>query len=154
MRDLHLRKDADPHAPDALEAPDDKMPEGSIVEFDPAQKCKVWVGSGRAARDADNVWCPVQYGNYRGWANAYFLAMSDGRRVACVMYPGAKGCPLTLAANPPAQPELPPPLPAPAQQAQKSVAEPIVLECELSGEWIHGSANWIWHCMAWTHFDR
>ena len=42
----------------------------------------------------DNIWCPVIYGNYRGWANAYFLAYSDGRRVACVIYPKAQGCTL------------------------------------------------------------
>ena len=70
--------------------PDYRIPEGSQVTI--TQKCEVWTGSGRGARDADNVWCPVQYGNYKGLANAYLLVGSDGRRVACVMYPDAHGC--------------------------------------------------------------
>jgi hypothetical protein len=91
--DLHLREYADPQAPDVLAAPHNTMPGGSVVQSNSTQECKVWMGSGRGTRDADNIWCPVQYGNYRGWANAYLLAMSDGRRVACVLYPDAKGCP-------------------------------------------------------------
>jgi hypothetical protein len=57
-----------------------------------AGKCQPWMGSGRGAEDADNIWCQVSYGEHRGWANAYFLAASDGRRLACVMYPTARGC--------------------------------------------------------------
>ena len=91
--DLHLREYADPHAPDVLAAPHNTMPGGSVVQSNSTQECKVWMGSGRGTRDADNIWCPVQYGHYRGWANGYLLAMSDGRRVACVFYPDAKGCP-------------------------------------------------------------
>ena len=81
------------------------------------------MGSGRGARDADNIWCPVRYGNYRGWANAYFLAMNDGRRVACVLYPDAKEC-LAAPADFAAKPPLPP---------QQVAADPIVLECDLPG---------------------
>ena len=90
---LHLREYADPRAPDVLAAPHNTMPGGSVVQSNSTQECKVWMGSGRGARDADNIWCPVHYGVYRGWANGYLLAMSDGRRVACVLYPDAKGCP-------------------------------------------------------------
>ena len=89
---MHLREQADPRAPDILSAPHSTMQGGSELKSDSTQECKVWMGSGRGARDADNVWCPVQYGIYRGWANAYLLAQTDGRRVACVLYPDAKGC--------------------------------------------------------------
>jgi hypothetical protein len=88
--ELHLRQHADPQAPDVV-GRDYRIPEGSQVTI--TQKCEVWMGSGRGAQDADNVWCPVQYGNYKGWANALLLAGSDGRRVACEMYPNANKCP-------------------------------------------------------------
>ena len=98
--DLHLRQYADPKAPDVI-GPDYRIPEGSQVTI--TQKCEVWTGSGRGARDADNVWCPVQYGKYKGLANAYLLAGSDGRRVACVMYPDAQGCDPAKESHVPAQ---------------------------------------------------
>src|SRR5262249_33720873 len=53
--------------------------------------CRTWMGSGRGAQDADNIWCPVLYEGHRGWANAYYLA-DHGERVACVMYRTARGC--------------------------------------------------------------
>jgi predicted aspartyl protease len=87
VQDLHLRLQPDPRAPDVL---DYRMPQGSQVTI--IDDCRVWTGSGRGAQDADNVWCPVTYGSYRGWANALYLAFSDGRRKACVMYPMAQGC--------------------------------------------------------------
>ena len=86
-QDLHLRLQPDPQAPDVL---DYRMPQGSQVTV--IGDCQVWTGSGRGAQDADNIWCPVLYGGYRGWANAYFLALGDGRRYACVLYPSAQGC--------------------------------------------------------------
>ena len=43
---------------------------------------KLW----RGEQDADNVWCPVIYGNYRGWANAYYLETNEGQRFACAIY--------------------------------------------------------------------
>jgi hypothetical protein len=79
-QELHLRLQADPHAPDVLGY---RMPQGSQVTI--AGDCQVWTGSGRGAQDADNVWCPVIYSSYRGWANAYFLVTDDGQRLACVM---------------------------------------------------------------------
>src|SRR5271154_3763493 len=91
MNDLHLRQQPDPRAPDVLAPPDDKMPKGSQVTI--IDSCQVWMGSGRGEEDADNVWCPVIYGSNRGWANAYHLATDDGRRLACVIYPAARGCP-------------------------------------------------------------
>jgi predicted aspartyl protease len=84
---LHLRLQPDPRAPEIL---DYRMPQGSQVTI--IDDCQVWTGSGRGAQDADNVWCPVVYASYRGWANAYYLALSDGRRFACVLYPSAQGC--------------------------------------------------------------
>ncbi len=84
---LHLRLQPDPRAPDVLGY---RMPLGSYLTI--IDDCKVWTGSGRGAQDADNVWCPVIYGGTRGWANAYFLALADGRRYACVLYPDAQGC--------------------------------------------------------------
>ena len=55
-------------------------------------QCRLWLGTRRRGQHADNIWCPVIYNGYRGWANAYFLAFTDGRRVACVVYPKAQGC--------------------------------------------------------------
>jgi hypothetical protein len=90
IEDLQLREQPDPRARNILGAPpDDKMPKGSQVAV--IDTCRTWMGSGRGAQDADNIWCPVLYEGHRGWANAYFLA-DHGERVACVMYPTARGC--------------------------------------------------------------
>jgi hypothetical protein len=83
--DLLLRDKADPHWSNILA----KMPKGSQVAVIDA--CKTWMGSGRGAQDADNIWCPVLYAGHSGWANAYYLA-DHGERVACVVYPPARGC--------------------------------------------------------------
>jgi uncharacterized protein YraI len=58
------------------------MPKGSQVAV--IDTCRTWMGSGL-------IWCPVLYEDHRGWANAYYLA-DRGERVACVMYPTARGC--------------------------------------------------------------
>jgi hypothetical protein len=92
VQDLHLRQQPDPRARDVLgPPPDDYMPKGSQVTV--VSQCRLWTISGRGEQDADNVWCPIIYRGYRGWANAYFLAFSDGHRLACVIYPKAQGCP-------------------------------------------------------------
>jgi hypothetical protein len=87
---LQLREQPDPRARNILGVPpNDNMPKGSQVAV--IDTCRTWMGSGRGAQDADNIWCPVLYKGQRGWANAYYLA--DGsERVACVMYPTARGC--------------------------------------------------------------
>jgi Caspase domain len=85
IEDLHVREQPDPRAGNILA----KMPKGSQVAVTDA--CKTWMGSGRGAQDADNIWCPVLYAGHRGWANAYYLA-DHGERVACVIYPPAGGC--------------------------------------------------------------
>jgi hypothetical protein len=94
IEDLQLREQPDPRARNILGAPpNDKMPKGSQVAV--IDTCRTWMGSGRGAQDADNIWCPVLYEGHRGWANAYYLADSgvdSGERVACVMYPTARGC--------------------------------------------------------------
>jgi Caspase domain len=90
IEDLRLREQPDPQARNILGAlPNDKMPKGSQVAV--TDICLTWMGSGRGARDADNIWCPVLYKGRRGWANAYYLA-DHGERVACVLYPPARGC--------------------------------------------------------------
>jgi hypothetical protein len=90
IEDLQLREQPDPRARNILGAPpNDKMPKGSQVAV--IDTCRTWMGSGRGAQDADNIWCPVLYEGQRGWANAYYLADHD-ERVACVMYPTARGC--------------------------------------------------------------
>jgi hypothetical protein len=90
IEDLQLREQPDPRARNILGAPpDDRMPKGSQVAV--IDTCRTWMGSGRGAQDADNIWCPVLYEGHRGWANAYYLA-DRGERVACVMYPTARGC--------------------------------------------------------------
>jgi hypothetical protein len=66
------------------------MPKGSQVAL--TDICRTWMGSGRGAQDADNIWCSVFYEGHRGWANAYYLAGHHGERVACVLYPPARGC--------------------------------------------------------------
>jgi Caspase domain len=86
IEDLQLRQEADPRARTILGAP---MPKGSQVAV--TDTCRTWMGSGRGALDADNIWCPVLYAGHRGWANAYYLA-DHGERVACVIYPPAGGC--------------------------------------------------------------
>jgi hypothetical protein len=90
IEDLQLREQPDPRARNILGAPpNDKMPKGSQVAV--IDTCLTWMGSGRGAQNADNIWCPVLYEGQRGWANAYYLA-DRGERVACVMYPTARGC--------------------------------------------------------------
>ena len=90
IEDLQLREWADPRARNILGVPpDDRMPKGSQVAL--IDICRTWMGSGRGAQDADNIWCPVLYEGHRGWANAYYLA-DHGGRVACVIYPPAGGC--------------------------------------------------------------
>jgi tetratricopeptide (TPR) repeat protein len=90
IEDLQLREQPDPRARNILGAPpNDKMPKGSQVAV--IDICRTWMGSGRGAQDADNIWCPVLYAGHRGWANAYYLA-DHGGRVACVLYPPAGGC--------------------------------------------------------------
>jgi tetratricopeptide (TPR) repeat protein len=90
IEDLQLREQPDPRARNILGAPpNDKMPKGSQVAV--IDTCRTWMGSGRGAQDADNIWCPVLYAGHRGWANAYYLA-DHGGRVACVIYPPAGGC--------------------------------------------------------------
>ena len=91
MVDLHLRQQPDPHAPDVLgPPPNDYIPQGSQVTI--VDRCQILTGSGRGAEHADNVWCPVIYGSYRGWANTFYLTADDGRRLACAMYSSARGC--------------------------------------------------------------
>ena len=90
IEDLQLREQPDPRARSILGAPpNDKMAKGSQVAV--IDTCRTWMGSGRGAQDADNIWCPVLYEGHRGWANAYYLA-DQGERVACVMYRTARGC--------------------------------------------------------------
>jgi hypothetical protein len=91
IEDLQLREQPDPRARNILGAPpDDRMPKGSQVAL--TDICRTWMGSGRGAQDADNIWCPVLYEGHRGWANAYYLAGHYGERVACVLWPPARGC--------------------------------------------------------------
>jgi hypothetical protein len=87
VQDLHLRQNPDPRAADVLGY---FMPAGSQVII--IDRCQIWTASGRGAQDADNIWCPVRYGSYSGWVNALYLALGDGRSVACVLYPSAQGC--------------------------------------------------------------
>jgi hypothetical protein len=91
MFNLTLRQLPDPHSDTVLPPPYDAIPQGSQVTV--IDDCKIWTASGRGAQDADNVWCPTINGNNRGWANAYLMTASDGRRLACIKYPNANGCP-------------------------------------------------------------
>ena len=51
ISDLTLRTERDPSSEKVLE----NIPKGSQVTTN--EPCKVWMGSGRGAQDADNVWC-------------------------------------------------------------------------------------------------
>ncbi len=88
VQNLTLRSRADPYSEKVL----GKIAKDSQVTV--TDRCVVWMGSGRGAQDADNVWCPAVYDGYRGWVNAYYLATSYGGavRYACVFYPAARGC--------------------------------------------------------------
>jgi hypothetical protein len=88
---LSLRRFPDPQSDTVQPPPYDAIPQGSQVTV--IDDCKIWTASGRGAQDADNVWCPTMYGNRRGWANAYLMTANDGRRLACIKYPNANGCP-------------------------------------------------------------
>jgi hypothetical protein len=88
---LSLRRSPDPHADTVLPPPYDAIPQGSQITV--IDDCKIWTASGRGAEDADNVWYPTIYGNNCGWANAYLIRANDGRRLACIKYPNANGCP-------------------------------------------------------------
>src|SRR6516225_7133018 len=69
IEDLQLREQPDPRARNILGVPpDDRMPKGSQVAL--IDICRTWMGSGRGAQDADNIWCPVLYEGHRGWALA------------------------------------------------------------------------------------
>src|SRR5262249_17432384 len=60
IEDLQLREQPDPRARNILGAPpNDKMPKGSQVAVIGGNSCRTWMGSGRGAQDADNIWCPV-----------------------------------------------------------------------------------------------
>jgi tetratricopeptide (TPR) repeat protein len=61
IEDLQLRVEPDPRdARNILGA----MPKGSQVAL--TDICRTWMGSGRGAQDADNIWCPVLYEGHRG----------------------------------------------------------------------------------------
>lgn len=88
---LTLRSAPDPHASPIMDYP---IPEGEKVYGWLDEKCQWWWGSGRGNIDADNLWCPVWYGNNKGWANGAFLQRPDGIIVGCADNPRRNGCPL------------------------------------------------------------
>lgn len=90
LQDLHLRIAPNPYAADALPF-NTVIPKGADLTL--TFKCEVWKESRRAAPDADNIWCPVIYGQIRGWVNAYWLesAVLPGR-LACLIFDTARSC--------------------------------------------------------------
>jgi uncharacterized protein YraI len=94
VQDLHLRTQPDPNAPDAIRdpTPNDVTLKGAVVRVS-VNGCTVNTDPGSGSEKAlINIWCPVSYRNYEGWANAYFLATDEGRRLACVINSAAQGC--------------------------------------------------------------
>jgi hypothetical protein len=81
---LMLRRDPDPLSPSVLEgANPDYIPAGqhfSFETFSQASQACTKIYSGK-------IWCPLTYTSNaqtrNGWVNAYFLALSDGARLAC-----------------------------------------------------------------------
>jgi uncharacterized protein len=68
------------------------MPNGAVVRVG-VKGCTMKMGSGSGPQGAPiNIWCPVSYRNYDGWANAYYLATDDRTRLACVVNSAAQGC--------------------------------------------------------------
>jgi hypothetical protein len=90
LQDLPLRIAPDPYAADALPF-NTVIPKGTDLTL--TFKCEVWKGSTWAAQDANNIWCPVNYGQSRGWVNAYWLEspVLPGR-LACLMFDTARSC--------------------------------------------------------------
>jgi uncharacterized protein len=94
VQDLHLRAQPDPNAPDAISdpAPNDVMPKGAVVRVN-VNGCTTRTGSASGPQKVPiDIWCPVSYRNYDGWANAYYLATDDGLRLACVVNSAAQAC--------------------------------------------------------------
>jgi hypothetical protein len=87
---LTLRSAPDPYAAPIMDYP---IPEGEKVYRWLDENCQWWLGSGRGNIDADNLWCPVSYGNNKGWANGAFLQRPDGIIVGCADNPRRNGCP-------------------------------------------------------------
>jgi hypothetical protein len=100
--DLMFRIAPDPEAHPVLPEPNASIPTGNEAAL--YADCQVWRGSGRGEQDADNVWCPVIYGDQKGWANGLYLQLRDGRRIACIMYPKAYPCPGTFVPQGDAEP--------------------------------------------------
>jgi hypothetical protein len=90
LQDLHLRIAPNPYAADALPF-NTVIPKGTDLTI--TFKCELWKESRRAAQDADNIWCPVNYGRARGWVNAYWLESTVlPGRLACLMFDTARSC--------------------------------------------------------------
>jgi hypothetical protein len=91
LQDLHLLIAPNPYGADVLPF-NTVIPKGTDLTL--TFKCEVWKGSSRrTAPDADNIWCPVNYGQARGWVNAYWLEspVLPGR-LACLIFDTARSC--------------------------------------------------------------
>ena len=86
---LVLRSAPDPNAAPTMNY---LIPEGEKVYGWSDENCQWWLGSGRGNIDADNLWCPVWYGNNKGWANDAFLQRPDGIIAGCADNPRRNGC--------------------------------------------------------------
>jgi hypothetical protein len=86
IEDVMFRLAPDPKADPVQPEP---IPGGSEVSL--YADCEVWRGW-RGELDVENIWCPVIYGNRKGWAEGHYLMMRDGRTVACIMYPTDRFC--------------------------------------------------------------
>ena len=86
---LVLRSAPDPNAAPIMNY---LIPEGEKVYGWSDENCQWWLGSGRGNIDADNLWCPVWYGNNKGWANGAFLQRPDGIIAGCADNPRRNGC--------------------------------------------------------------
>jgi hypothetical protein len=73
LSDLHLRSAPDPGAAAVLTAPNDFIPKGTPIQV--SERCVMRAASGHGVPDGDDVWCPTIHGEYRGWANAYFVGV-------------------------------------------------------------------------------
>jgi hypothetical protein len=81
VQNLMLRRDPDPMSASLLEGYDpDYLPAGLRFDFKSYNACRTnYLGK---------IWCRLDYGTsdgkiHKGWANAFYLALDDGTRLAC-----------------------------------------------------------------------
>jgi uncharacterized protein YraI len=92
VRDLTLRTAPDPRSDKVMVGPplNDAIPTDAKVELRYAKlttDCRHY----DAGDAVHTIWCPVFYGDYWGWVNAFYLDTGNGR-LSCSIDPTSLGC--------------------------------------------------------------